>query len=152
MLVATPPIALAGSWLHRSCDVALNIHLVGQPQSRPMCMHAGGHQEAKEAYEEAVTAIFVFQVEGHRHTQPRATKGKARWEMIEMWPMQVSCIKELHTRWCLYFPAQQDVGCQWLSLCSLSMTEVSQLHLCGFVKWQLQRQCLRTHSHQITKH
>ena len=71
-------------------------------------MHAGGHQEAKEAYEEAVTAIFVFQVECHRHTQPRATKGKVRWEMIEMWPMQVSRIKEFHTRWCLYFTAQQS--------------------------------------------
>ena len=59
-----------------------------------MCVHSGGQQEAEEAYEEAVTAIFVFQVECHRHTQPRSPKGKVRWEMIEMWPMQVSLINE----------------------------------------------------------
>ena len=45
-----------------------------------------------------------------------------------------------------------DLGCQWLPLYSLCMTEVSPLRLCGFVKMQLRRQCLCTHSHQINKH
>ncbi len=59
-------------------------------------VHAGGQKEAEEAYEEAVNAIFVLQVKCHRHSQPRSLKiGKVRWEMIEMWPMQVSYIKLL---------------------------------------------------------
>ncbi len=56
-------------------------------------VYAGGQKEAEEAYEEAVNAIFVLQVQCHRHSQPRPLKiGKVRWEMIEMWPMQVSYI------------------------------------------------------------
>ena len=56
-------------------------------------VHAGGQKEAEEAYEEAVNAIFVLQVKSHRHSQPRSLKiGKVRWEVIEMWPMQVSYI------------------------------------------------------------
>lgn len=55
-----------------------------------VCVYAGGQEEAEEAYEEAVNAIFVLQVQCHRHNQPRSLKiGKVRWEMIEMWPMQV---------------------------------------------------------------
>lgn len=51
---------------------------------------AGGQQDAQEAYEEAVNAIFVLQVASHRHTQPHQThNGSVRWEIIEMWPMQV---------------------------------------------------------------
>ena len=50
--------------------------------------------EAQEAYDEAVTAIFVLQVDCHRHVQPHAKhNGKVRWEMIEMWPMQVSILQ-----------------------------------------------------------
>ena len=55
-----------------------------------VCVWAGGQEDAQEAYADAVNAIFVLQVDCHRHTQPHAQQeGKVRWEMIEMWPMQV---------------------------------------------------------------
>ncbi len=67
--------------------VVIPIQMLNDP------VHAGGQKEAEEAYEEAVNAIFVLQVKCHRHSQPRSLKiGKVRWEMIEMWPMQVSYI------------------------------------------------------------
>lgn len=51
----------------------------------------GGKEEAQEAYEEAYNAIFALQLQCHRHIQPHTKReGTIRWEMIEMWPMQVS--------------------------------------------------------------
>ena len=55
-----------------------------------VAMPAGGEVEAHEAYEEAYNAIFALQLQCHRHIQPHFKKeGILRWEMIEMWPMQV---------------------------------------------------------------
>ncbi|KAL0037875.1 hypothetical protein WJX79_003284 [Trebouxia sp. C0005] len=72
----------AGSKLSPEEDMTLkSLFLMGS--------YPGGQEEAEEAYEEAVNAIFVLQVQCHRHNQPRSLKiGKVRWEMIEMWPMQ----------------------------------------------------------------
>ena len=53
---------------------------------------AEGQSDAEAAYEEAMNDIFTLQLECHRHQQPHTThKGQLRWEMIEMWPMPVSC-------------------------------------------------------------
>lgn len=53
---------------------------------------AEGQSDAEAAYEEAMNDIFTLQLECHRHQQPHtAHKGQLRWEMIEMWPMPVSC-------------------------------------------------------------
>ncbi len=55
-------------------------------------MSAGGEEEAEAAYDEALHAIFVLQLERHRHTQPYISKkdGRSKWAMIEMSPMLVS--------------------------------------------------------------
>ncbi len=55
-------------------------------------MSAGGTEEAEAAYDEAFNAIFVLQLERHRHTQPYISKkdGRSKWAMIEMSPMTVS--------------------------------------------------------------
>lgn len=63
-------------------------------------------QDAQEAYEEAVNAVFVLQVDCHRHTQPRQThQGSVRWEMMEMWPMQVC-----HSGFCFALVARLAFG------------------------------------------
>ena len=55
---------------------------------------AGGSEEAQEAYDEAMNAIFNLQLDCYRHAQPHRSKkdGSAKWAMIEMWPMQVSAL------------------------------------------------------------
>jgi len=55
-------------------------------------LSAGGEEEAEAAYDEALHAIFVLQLERHRHTQPYISKkdGRSKWAMIEMSPMLVS--------------------------------------------------------------
>ncbi|DBB04745.1 TPA: putative 3',5'-cyclic phosphodiesterase pde-3 [Trebouxia sp. C0006] len=51
--------------------------------------YPGGEEEAEAAYDEALHAIFVLQLERHRHTQPYISKkdGRSKWAMIEMSPM-----------------------------------------------------------------
>ncbi|DBA72255.1 TPA: putative 3',5'-cyclic phosphodiesterase pde-3, variant 2 [Trebouxia sp. C0005] len=53
------------------------------------CRYSGGEEEAEAAYDEALHAIFVLQLERHRHTQPYISKkdGRSKWAMIEMSPM-----------------------------------------------------------------
>ena len=84
---------------------------------------AGGEQDAQEAYEEAVNAIFVFQVTCHRHTQPHQTQhGSVRWEMIEMWPMQVVAISLRH---CTVSPeVALHLCCCYRVLVSIQCTQV----------------------------
>ena len=55
---------------------------------------AGGSEEAQDAYDEAMNAIFSLQLECFRHAQPHRSKkdGSTKWAMIEMWPMQVSAM------------------------------------------------------------
>ena len=53
-------------------------------------LSAGGELEAHSCYEEAVNAVFNRQLTW-RHMQPHCSRrdGKAKWSMIEMWPMHV---------------------------------------------------------------
>ncbi|KAL3135613.1 3',5'-cyclic-nucleotide phosphodiesterase pde1 [Trebouxia sp. C0009 RCD-2024] len=53
-----------------------------------MGVYPGGKQEAHSCYEEAVNAVFNLQLTW-RHMQPHCSRkdGKAKWSMIEMWPM-----------------------------------------------------------------
>ena len=52
---------------------------------------AGGEEEAQAAYDEAMNAVFVLQLECHRHTQAHKSKkdDSIKWAMVEMWPMMV---------------------------------------------------------------
>jgi hypothetical protein len=52
----------------------------------------GGQEEAQAAYEEAYSDIFHLQLDCHKHPQPHKSRkdGTIKWEMIEMWPMQVN--------------------------------------------------------------
>ena len=59
---------------------------------------AGGKLEAHEAYEEACNAMFVLQLQCHRHAQPHAkSDGTVRWELLEMWPMLVCSAAQAFT-------------------------------------------------------
>ncbi|KAL0032220.1 hypothetical protein WJX77_011595 [Trebouxia sp. C0004] len=51
--------------------------------------YPGGKEEAEAACDEALHAIFVLQLERHRHTQPYISKkdGRSKWAMIEMSPV-----------------------------------------------------------------
>ncbi|KAL3158778.1 hypothetical protein ABBQ32_011505 [Trebouxia sp. C0010 RCD-2024] len=53
-----------------------------------MGLYPGGELEAHSCYEEAVNAVFNLQLTW-RHMQPHCSRkdGKAKWSMIEMWPM-----------------------------------------------------------------
>ena len=58
-------------------------------------MYEGGEEEAIEAYEEAMEAIFGMHVASHRHTQCTYSKkrpGHKRYVMFEMWPLAVRCL------------------------------------------------------------
>ncbi len=61
--------------------------------------HAGGEEEAQNAYDDALNAVFNLQLECHRHTQAHKSKkdGSTKWSMIEMWPMLVmtQCLSSL---------------------------------------------------------
>ena len=54
----------------------------------------GGQAEALAAFEEAYNDVFHLQLDCHRHAQPHKSRkdGVIRWDMIEMWPMQVQCL------------------------------------------------------------
>ena len=58
-------------------------------------MYEGGEEEAIEAYEEAMEAIFGMHVASHRHPQCTYSKkrpGHKRYVMFEMWPLAVRCL------------------------------------------------------------
>ena len=58
-------------------------------------VYEGGEEEAIEAYEEAMEAIFGMHVASHRHTQCTYSKkrpGHKRFVMFEMWPLAVRCL------------------------------------------------------------
>ena len=58
-------------------------------------VYEGGEEEAIEAYEEAMEAIFGMHVASHRHTQCTYSKkrpGQKRFVMFEMWPLAVRCL------------------------------------------------------------
>ena len=56
----------------------------------------GGQEEAQRAYEEAYNDVFNLQLDCHRHAQPHKSRrgGTVKWDMIEMWPMQVNILPQ----------------------------------------------------------
>ena len=62
-------------------------------------MITGGKAEADAAYEEAMEAVFSLQLDQYSHVQyyetpQTAGQLKRRWDLIELWPLQV-CQQDL---------------------------------------------------------
>ncbi|DBA77572.1 TPA: Pde-4p [Trebouxia sp. C0004] len=51
--------------------------------------YPGGEEQAVQAYEEALNAVFDLRVECHQHIQPYASRkdGTIKWALLEMWPL-----------------------------------------------------------------
>ncbi|KAA6419051.1 MAG: hypothetical protein FRX49_11014 [Trebouxia sp. A1-2] len=51
--------------------------------------YPGGKEQAVQAYEEALNAVFDLRVECHQHIQPYASRkdGTMKWALLEMWPL-----------------------------------------------------------------
>lgn len=87
---------------------------------------AGGQEEALAAYEEAYNDIFNLKLDCHKHPQPHKSRkdGTIKWEMIEMWPMQVD--------------HQQQCRCSCISLMPMMHASenvcISHLHIAVFTK------------------
>ncbi len=88
---------------------------------------AGGQEEALAAYEEAYNDIFNLKLECHKHPQPHKSRkdGTIKWEMIEMWPMQVD--------------HQQQCRCSCISHMPMMHASVNvcinHMHVAVLTKW-----------------
>jgi len=58
---------------------------------------SGGKEQAVQAYEEALNAVFDLRVECHQHIQPYASRkdGTIKWALLEMWPLLVCSSTQL---------------------------------------------------------
>lgn len=58
---------------------------------------SGGKEQAVQAYEEALNAVFDLRVECHQHIQPYASRkdGTIKWALLEMWPLSVQSSTQL---------------------------------------------------------
>ena len=87
--------------------------------------YAGNVMEARSAYEAAIHAVFEQQVECHRHVQTHVSSktGKAKWTMMEMWPMLVHVLAHLQSATC------HAMMCELISTAELHLLAYSGLVL-----------------------
>ena len=95
----------------KTCSLSLRPEQLSAVVFRHTCdqCDTGGEEEAQAAFEEAVHAIFTLQLDNHRHTQQYKSKkdGRAKYVMIEMWPLKVSNAS------CLYLAANPSIAVSW---------------------------------------